>query len=144
MQLFESVVANRFSIKNLIMNTTATSLKCFASNPIKVYYIMFVPLFIWLQDYFIWIVSIDEAIQKCECFSTCNDIKFGKQEVNVLHWLHKNTFRLELIKPKMRFKREVLYTITDIIGKFASNKIWSLNSFHWLWKYFQFQYQSEQ
>lgn len=62
-------------------------------------------------------VFIREAVQLCKCGGTCTDMKYGMRETDAIYWNENNTIRLEMVKPKMRVKREVLYTISDMVGK---------------------------
>ncbi|XP_031619228.1 acid-sensing ion channel 5-like [Contarinia nasturtii] len=68
--------------------------------------------------------DIDEAINTCECYRTCFNIKFSIQEKNSLNWLQENKLRVELNKPKMRLVRHALHSIADVIaGIGATNSL---------------------
>lgn len=68
--------------------------------------------------------------QKCdrvECMQNCVDVKFNVKKLNQMAWFRGNSFRIDLDKPKLRMKREVIYSFTDVLSERTSAySLWSI------------------
>lgn len=63
------------------------------------------------------LVPVQEAVDECNCLEMCTDVKFGIHQSVEVYWIQGNKLQVELIPPKMRVMREVIYTFTDIMGE---------------------------
>lgn len=73
------------------------------------------------------------ALHICKCPSTCTEIEYTMQTVKKSSWGMKNveesasvetatsSFRWDLIPPKVRFRRDVVFSFEDLIGKISLN-----------------------
>lgn len=71
------------------------------------------------------------ALHICKCPSTCTEIEYTMQTVKKSSWGMKNvedsasvetatsSFRWDLIPPKVRFRRDVVFSFEDLIGKIS-------------------------
>lgn len=71
------------------------------------------------------------ALHICKCPSTCTEIEYTMQTVKKSSWGMKNveesasvetatsSFRWDLIPPKVRFRRDVVFSFEDLIGKLS-------------------------
>lgn len=60
--------------------------------------------------------AINEAFERCPCLENCEDVKFDVKSLSTSPWLRNRAVRIELEMPQYRIRREVLYTITDVLG----------------------------
>lgn len=72
------------------------------------------------------------ALHICKCPSTCTEIEYTMQTVKKSSWGMKNveesasvetatsSFRWDLIPPKVRFRRDVVFSFEDLIGEYLS------------------------
>lgn len=60
---------------------------------------------------------IKQICDRVECTRNCIDVKFNMKKLNQLAWFRGNSFRIDLDKPKLRVKREVIYQFTDVLSK---------------------------
>lgn len=63
------------------------------------------------------LILTDQYEANCNCIDNCEDIKFNMKSSSYLAWLRGNTLRWEMNWPKFRIKREVIYAISDVLGK---------------------------
>jgi len=73
------------------------------------------------------------ALHICKCPSTCTEIEYTMQTVKKSSWGVKNneevassetatsSFRWDLIPPKVRMRRDVVYSFEDLVGESASD-----------------------
>jgi hypothetical protein len=54
---------------------------------------------------------------KCDCLQNCNDMNYALHSKNVIFWFRGNFIRWELAKSRIRYKREVIFSFTDALGK---------------------------
>lgn len=68
---------------------------------------------------------------RIECVKNCVDVNFNVKNLNQLDWFRGNSFRIDLDKPKLRMKREVIYSFTDVLSmQVRSYSLWSFRQLH--------------
>lgn len=67
------------------------------------------------------------TVGRCDCPKPCDNVMYTENSLKLGEWAvddgipfaQKSSFRADILQPKMRLRREVLFNFEDLVGKTA-------------------------